>query len=92
MSPCASPEPGALLAGRLALGREADGYHSVLDPDGAAGDRYTFELAAGTAFPCPASRYQPDGVSGPSMVIDPRSFRWSDAAWARPAFRDPSCP
>jgi maltooligosyltrehalose trehalohydrolase len=70
------------------LGREADGYHSGLDPDGVAGNRYSIGLAEGAFFPCPASRFQPDGVSGPSMVIDPRTFPWTDGSWSRPAFRD----
>ena len=68
---------------------EANGYHSGLDPEGAAGDRCRVDLGRGTVlFPCPASRFQPDGVSGPSMVIDPRSFSWTDRQWTRPAFRD----
>ena len=72
----------------LPLAREPDGYHGRLDPCGVAGDRYLFELAKGAAFPCPASRFQPDGVSGPSLVVDPHTFRWTDQSWSRPAFRD----
>jgi len=72
----------------IALRREADGYHRGHDPEGSAGDRYLIELAEGARFPCPASRFQPEGVSGPSMVIDPRTFRWTDQTWSRPAFRD----
>jgi len=72
----------------LVLSREPNGYHSGLDPAGAAGDRYQIELTEGALFPCPASRFQPDGVSGPSMVIDPGTFRWTDDSWVRPAFRD----
>ncbi len=29
----------------------------------------------------PASRWQPDGVHGPSAVVDETSFRWSDDDW-----------
>src|SRR5205085_9098465 len=57
------------IARTLPLAREPDGYHSRLDPNGVPGDRYLFELKTGASFPCPASRYQPDGVSGPSLVV-----------------------
>lgn len=72
----------------LPLQAEGDGYFSGVDERGSAGDRYLYGLREGTAFPCPASRFQPETVSGPSMVIDPAAFRWTDAAWGRPAFRD----
>src|SRR5581483_2813624 len=29
----------------------------------------------------PVSRFQPEGVHGPSRVVDPRRFRWSDGDW-----------
>jgi maltooligosyltrehalose trehalohydrolase len=32
-------------------------------------------------FPDPASRYQPEGVHGPSQIIDPTQFAWSDHDW-----------
>ncbi|MEP6672624.1 MAG: malto-oligosyltrehalose trehalohydrolase [Chthoniobacter sp.] len=72
----------------LPLAGETDGYHSVLDSDGVAGDRFAYELNGGGAFPCPASRFQPEDVSGPSMVIDPQTFSWTDQEWLRPAFRE----
>lgn len=72
----------------LSLQAEDEGYYAGFDERGAAGDRYLYELREGAAFPCPASRFQPERVSGPSMVIDPGAFRWTDEAWARPVFRD----
>ena len=33
------------------------------------------------AVPDPASRAQPDDVHGPSLVVDPRAYRWRDADW-----------
>jgi maltooligosyltrehalose trehalohydrolase len=44
------------------------------------GSRYRYRLAAGT-FPDPASRCQPEGVHGPSQVVDPTSFPWTDEDW-----------
>ncbi|HSI14242.1 MAG TPA: hypothetical protein VK961_19490, partial [Chthoniobacter sp.] len=70
----------------LPLLAENEGFHAALDESGVTGDRYLYALREGAAFPCPASRFQPETVSGPSMVIDPDTFRWTDAAWARPAF------
>ena len=72
----------------LQLQPESEGFHSGLDELGGAGDRYLYETREGAAFPCPASRFQPESVSGPSMVVDPGAFRWTDAGWTRPAFRD----
>src|SRR5262249_19808182 len=35
----------------------------------------------GPTYPDPASRFQPAGPHGPSEVIDPRAFTWTDAGW-----------
>ena len=36
----------------------------------------------GEAWPDPCSRWQPDGVTGPSRVLDTGAFEWSDGGWA----------
>lgn len=59
---------------------EADGYHSGLVPL-APGDRYWFDLGEGRLRPDPCSRWQPDGPHGPSAVVDPFAFRWTDDEW-----------
>lgn len=63
------------------LKEEANGYFSGLIQDARAGDLYKFKLEHGT-FPDPASRFQPEGPHGPSQIIDPKTFRWSDQRWA----------
>ena len=68
-------------AGEHGLNSEPDGYFSAHIAGVAAGDRYRFRLGAAGTFPDPASRYQPDGPHGPSVVTDPASFAWSDAGW-----------
>jgi maltooligosyltrehalose trehalohydrolase len=73
---------------RVDLSPAGDGYHEGLDPEGRVGDRYFFSLDDGEHLPDPASRWQPDGVEGASMVIDPRDFSWTDRNWAPPQFRD----
>jgi maltooligosyltrehalose trehalohydrolase len=45
------------------------------------GTDYRFRLGGTRDFPDPVSRWQPAGVHGPSRVVDPRAFAWSDAAW-----------
>ena len=68
--------------------RDAQGYFIGLDPEGKAGDAYKYRVNGGTSFPDPASRAQADSVHGRSLVIDPRAYRWTDAEWRRPSFRD----
>ncbi|HEX8429832.1 MAG TPA: malto-oligosyltrehalose trehalohydrolase [Longimicrobium sp.] len=60
---------------------EADGWFAAFGPGVRAGARYRFRLDGADAFPDPASRSQPDGVHGPSEVVDPRAFRWTDNEW-----------
>lgn len=68
-------------AGHYPLSR---GEHTVFDRivDGAAaGNRYSYRIDGGEDRPDPASRFQPDGVHGPSQVIDSAAFLWSDGEW-----------
>src|SRR3954469_4772361 len=46
-----------------------------------AGDRYSYRINGGPDRPDPASRFQPDGVHGPSQIIDPTAFAWTDGEW-----------
>ena len=52
------------------------------------GALYRFRLNGQDVFPDVASRYQPEGVHGPSEIIDPAAFRWSDDDWQGIALRD----
>jgi maltooligosyltrehalose trehalohydrolase len=60
---------------------EDHGYFSLLLPHCAAGTRYRLRLDGGDSFPDPASRFQPEGPHGPSEVVDPHTFAWSDEEW-----------
>jgi maltooligosyltrehalose trehalohydrolase len=46
------------------------------------GAHYRYVLDGQKSRPDPASRFQPDGVHGPSAIIDPRTFLWSDDHWS----------
>jgi maltooligosyltrehalose trehalohydrolase len=45
------------------------------------GARYRYRLNAELARPDPYSRSQPEGVHGPSEVVDPSAFEWHDRDW-----------
>ncbi len=63
------------------LQAEGDGYFSGIVPRATAGMRYLYRLDGDGSFPDPASRFQPEGPHGPSQVVDPDAFRWTDEAW-----------
>lgn len=74
---------------RVPLQALPEGWHEGTDAEGMPGDRYKIRLAGiDMDLPDPASRWQPEGPHGPSMVIDSRSFSWTDGGWQRPAMRD----
>jgi maltooligosyltrehalose trehalohydrolase len=61
---------------------EPGGYFSALVAEASVGAQYRFRFDhVDFAVPDPASRCQPDGPHGPSEVIDPAAFTWSDMAW-----------
>jgi len=77
-------ESGPGAPAKVALEREAgaDGYYSGSWAEAAAGTLYRYELDDDPVqYPDPASRYQPDGPHGPSRVIDPAQFAWTDSQW-----------
>lgn len=74
---------------KIELNPETSGYFAALDPEGKAGDLYTFEIQ-GKHLPDPVSRYQPKGVHGPSECIDPGTYSWQTSRWVRPGWRGQS--
>ena len=64
-----------------ALAPEPGGYFAGIVTGATEGTRYRFILDGTDAVPDPASRFQPEGPHGPSMVVDPLAFRWADQAW-----------
>jgi maltooligosyltrehalose trehalohydrolase len=65
-----------------ALEPEGDGYFSGAVTFLGPGTLYGFRLdGSATLYPDPASRFQPDGPHGPSQVVDPSLFTWSDQAF-----------
>ena len=80
-------------AGRVELVVEPDGRATALEGEGSgyfsgavtgleAGGLYRFRLDGGeTLYPDPMSRFQPDGPHGPSQLVDPHRFAWTDREW-----------
>lgn len=65
----------------LPLEREVSGHFSGLVEDAREGSLYRFRLDGKGPFPDPASRFQPNGPHGPSIVVDPARFPWTDEGW-----------
>ncbi len=59
---------------------ERKGYFGLRVHGAVAGTFYRYRLKTGS-FPDPASRFQPEGPHGPSQVVDPHRFAWTDRDW-----------
>jgi maltooligosyltrehalose trehalohydrolase len=72
------------------LRRDACGYWSGTFDDLPPGALYRYRLGGDDEkrFPDPASRFQPSGVHGPSQVVDPDAFAWTDGDWRAPSLAD----
>jgi maltooligosyltrehalose trehalohydrolase len=60
---------------------EGKGYFSTFVQGLEPGRRYCYLLNEGRPRPDPVSRFQPEGVHGPSEVVDPFKFKWEDQDW-----------
>ena len=73
-------------AGEYPMPRDGEGVFDRIIDAAAPGDRYSYRVNGGPLRPDPASRFQPEGVHGPSQVVDPSAFAWTDRRWGgRPA-------
>jgi maltooligosyltrehalose trehalohydrolase len=63
------------------------GYFRAVIERVTAGTLYRYRLDHKNERPDPASRYQPQGVHGPSGVIDNR-FGWTDSSWIAPPLEE----
>jgi maltooligosyltrehalose trehalohydrolase len=64
----------------VCMERKQFGYHTAVVEDVIPGSKYKYRLSKDQEYPDPVSRHQPDGVHGPSEVIDPH-FEWHDSGW-----------
>jgi len=63
------------------------GYWQVTADEIEPGTRYLYQLNGSETRPDPASFAQPDGVHGPSQVID-QHFIWNDQGWSGVSLED----
>jgi len=60
---------------------EAHGYYQGAVEDVPRDARYLYRLDTSKERPDPVSRYQPEGVHGPSQMTEVSGFEWSDEDW-----------
>jgi maltooligosyltrehalose trehalohydrolase len=72
----------------VAMERDSAGYFRAIVDGVEPGVKYLYHLDCGESRPDPASRFQPDGVHGPSQVVDTSKFPWTDHAWKGVSLRD----
>jgi maltooligosyltrehalose trehalohydrolase len=76
--------PGTEAGGQknFALKDERNGYFSGVIAEAHAGSLYRYRIDdKDELYPDPASRLQSDGPHGPSCVVDPTKFEWTDGDW-----------
>src|SRR5262249_39532601 len=65
----------------LRMPRDSHGWATLATAEAPPGTRYRYQIDGALLVPDPASRFQPDGVHGPSEVVDPYAYSWPDAEW-----------
>ncbi len=65
----------------IGMEREGRGYHRIDEKGVREGQRYAFRLDGGPDRADPCSLWQLEGVDGPSAVIFPGRFSWTDRDW-----------
>lgn len=63
------------------LAHAEEGWFRGCVRDAHPGTEYFFVLNDSKPIPDPRSQFQPQGVHGPSQIIDHHSFEWTDRLW-----------
>ncbi len=71
----------------VSMARVEQGYFRAVLDGIIPGQLYRYRLDDGDEYPDPASRWQPEGVSGASQVVD-RRYVWRAEAWAGLPLKD----
>jgi maltooligosyltrehalose trehalohydrolase len=72
--------PAAARA-EIAMQPAGAGYFVHREAQADEGLRYVYRLSDGKEYPDPASRWQPDGVHGPSAVFTPGAWHGDESDW-----------
>jgi maltooligosyltrehalose trehalohydrolase len=65
----------------IAAKPEPGGWFSAAADDVRDGTHYLWQIDGGQRVPDPASRFNPRGPHGPSQLVDPDRFEWSEGDW-----------
>ena len=65
----------------IPMEKDSKGYWNALAEDTFPGTLYFYRLNDELDRPDPVSHFQPQGVHGPSQVVDHGSFAWEDSHW-----------
>ena len=65
----------------LPMEAHEDGWFKLIEPNAKVGSKYKFLINGTLSVPDPASRFQPDDITGASQIVDPRAFDWPDDHW-----------
>jgi len=72
----------------IPMNQAGRGYFYALVENVEPGSQYVFRLNSEKERPDPASKYQPQGVHGPSQITGQSVFRWRDGDWSGLALDD----
>src|SRR6185312_4231780 len=72
----------------LPMPSAGDGWYELVTPEARTGTRYRYRIDGKLDVPDPASRFNPEDVSGASQVIDPEAFPWDDSDWRAPPWHE----
>lgn len=70
------------------LKKDKMGYWNLIADNVLAGSLYLYLLNSMLQRPDPFSQYQPEGVHGPSQIIDQDTFQWHDEKWTGIPFEE----
>lgn len=71
----------------IAMDQDENGYF-LAEVSAPPGTRYFFKPGGKADYPDPASHFQPEGVHGPSEVVDHSVFNWTDGNWKGIPFKE----
>jgi maltooligosyltrehalose trehalohydrolase len=66
---------------RINMQKDEQGYFTAVIEDVDAATRYFYMPDGQRNIPDPASAWQPEGVHGPSAVVDHNAYNWHDRDW-----------
>ncbi|GAA4453721.1 malto-oligosyltrehalose trehalohydrolase [Nibrella saemangeumensis] len=73
---------------QIAMQPDEFGYFQTEVADVDPGTHYFFRPDDEQDYPDPASHFQPEGVHGPSAVVDHGTYAWQDSDWRGLPFKD----